>query len=305
MTPPEETKVLITAHDGPIAHGPELHARLQPFTIPILRFRGGAPYPDDARSGVLLKLGDLHFVVTAGHSVRGDFPMTVIGVRDYPHRFLFEPAGQRYIISEARGDFGYFQVSPAQAVSIEAGNRAFLSARSVEVLSPAEHEAAADFFALAGYPEAMYGRKDEATGSSLLVYSTTMAGGSHAPTSTLVRGPETRREIHLWIPQQENVNMLTDEHEPATLCDFHGASGGGWWATHMNRPEWQPSAVKLIGTHVGSRQEATATDDGLRHKFSRVSLIGNHLALIAHDFPTLREYIYSTWPAVREYGIDQ
>lgn len=303
MTPPEETQALVTAKEGPIAHGPELQSRLQPFTVPILRCRPGATFPDEVGSGVLLKIGDQRFVVTAGHCVAGNFDRIFLGVRDYKHRFELQPLRQNYVVNEPRGDFGYYQIAPKQAIDIEAGNRAFLSERSVEVLSAAEHAAAGDFHALAGYPSAMYERKGEAAGSSLLVYSTTMAGAPFAPKSTLEPGPATRHEIHLWIPSDGNVDTLADEPKPVTLCDFPGASGGGWWATHLNEPDWLPTKVKLIGTHVGSSKQATVGEDGMRHKFSRVSLIGNHLALIAHDFPELREHILTTWPAVAGFGI--
>ncbi|MEB2485492.1 hypothetical protein SB397_07900 [Burkholderia multivorans] len=304
MTVPDDAQVLVSALDGPIPHGRELQERLRYFTVPILRFHGAAPYPDFVGSGVLLKIADLRFILTAGHCVKGDFALTVLGVRDQPHRFELKPASQNFVYSATRGDFGYFQVSSEQAAAIEAGNRIFLNEKSVEVLSAEEHAVLGDFYALGGYPKDMYNRKNEATGSSFLVYSTTMAGGAHAPASTLARGDDRRREFHVWIPQQGNVNTLTTEHAPATLCDFHGASGGGWWATHMNRPEWHATNVKLIGTHGGSSQDLTASDDGLLHKFSRVSLIGNHLALIARDFPTLREYLYATWPSVESYGIE-
>ncbi|MDN7902156.1 hypothetical protein E2P84_31265 [Burkholderia cepacia] len=303
MTPPDEPRILIAAKDGPIAHGPELQSRLQPFTVPIIRFREGDEYPYDVGSGILLKIGDLRFVATAGHCVRGNFPRIHLGVRDYRHAFTLKPVRQNFIVTEARGDFGYYQVSSEQAVYIEAGNRAFLSERSVEVLSAAEHVAAGDFHSLAGYPRAMYGRTDDETGSALLVYSTTMAGGPFAPESTMEAGLATRNEIHLWIPMSGNVNTLTTEPTPATLCELSGASGGGWWATHLNRPDWQPINVKLVGTHVGTTKKATVDKDGLQHKFSRVSLIGNHLALIARDFPTSRAHILATWPAVEQYGI--
>ena len=72
----------------------------------------------------------------------------------------------------------------------------------------------------------------------------------------------------------------------------------------MNRAAWQASDVKLIGTHVGMSPQVTETEDGLRHRFSRVSLVGNHLALIAKDYPALRQHIIDTWPSVDSYGAD-
>ncbi|WCM23171.1 hypothetical protein NDK50_35050 [Paraburkholderia bryophila] len=155
MTAPDDAQVLISAQDGQIPRGLELQERLQYFTVPILRFRGTAPYPDFAGSGVLLKMADVCFVLTAGHCVQGDFERTALGVRNRAHRFEFKPVTKNFINTETRGDFGYFQVSSDQAATIEAGNRVFLSERSVEVLSAEEHEALGDFYALGGYPKAM------------------------------------------------------------------------------------------------------------------------------------------------------
>lgn len=159
---------------------------------------------------------------------------------------------------------------------------------------------------LQGTPLNFMVNTDGGTGASLLVYSTTMAGGEHAPASTLgVSEGEKRREIHAWIPQQDNVDALADDHPPvASVRRLHGASGGGWWSTHMNRAEWQASNVKLIGTHIGTSPQAIETEDRLWHRFSRVSLVGNHLALIARDYPALRQHILDTWPAVDSYGAD-
>lgn len=297
---------LIRAEEGPLLHGQALQERLQLFTVPIFRFRRGLPEPVDCGSGVLLKIGGFHFVLTAGHCVEGDFDSLALGVRNRPHNFLIEPAKRNCVLSRERGDFGYFEISPDSAGTIAAGNRIFLSERSLEVLTVAEHEGSRGFLALAGYPLALMGRTDGMTGAKLLVYSTTMAGGEHAPASTLrVAGGENRRELHAWIPQQENVNTLADDRSPVTsIPRLHGASGGGWWNTHLNRTAWQASAVKLIGTHVSSSIQETETGDGLRHRFSRVSLIGNHLALIAKDYPQLRRRILDTWPSVESYETD-
>ncbi|WP_313818869.1 hypothetical protein [Cupriavidus sp.] len=307
MTPLEETPAnLIRAQDAPILHAQALQDRLQPFTVPIFRFRRNVPEPVDSGSGVLLNIGEFYFVLTAGHCVTGDFDSLTLGVRNHPHRFSFEPANRNYVCIWERGDFGYFQVSPDSVGTIAAGNRVFLTERSVEVLSVSEHEASRDFLALAGYPLNFMANTDDGTGARLLVYSTTMAGGQHAPASTLVvAGGENRREIHAWIPQQDNVDTLADDRPPvASFPRLHGASGGGWWSTHMNRAAWQASDVKLIGTHVGMSPQVTETEDGLRHRFSRVSLVGNHLALIARDYPALRQHILDTWPSVGSYGAD-
>lgn len=307
VTPPEETpNELIRAQDGPILHGQVLQERLQLFTAPIFRFRRNIPEPVDCGSGVLLKIGGLHFVLTAGHCVTGVFDSLVLGVRNGPHKFLFEPARSNYVSTLRRGDFGYFQISPDSVGTITAGNRIFLNEKSVEVRSASEHDKSRDFLALAGYPLALMGNTDGGTGARLLVYSSTMAGGEHAPASTLnTPEGENRREIHAWIPQQDNVDALADSHAPvASICRLHGASGGGWWSTHMNRASWQASDVKLIGIHVGTSTQETETEDGLRHRFSRVSLVGNHLALIARDYPALRQHIFDTWPSVESYGMD-
>jgi hypothetical protein len=307
VIPPEETpNDLILAQDGPIQHGQELQQRLQLFTVPIFRFCEKIPEPVDCGSGVLLRIGDFCFVLTAGHCIKGIFDSLALGVRDHPHRFVFEPAHRNYVCTWGRGDFGYFQISPDSVGTIGAGNRGFLSERSVEVLSVLEHDASRDFLALAGYPLAVMGNIDGKTGTGLLVYTTTMAGGGHAPASTLQSaGGENRREIHAWIPQQDNVDTLVGDRFPVTTIPrLHGASGGGWWSTHMNRAGWQPSHVKLIGTHVSTSPLETETDDGLRHKFSRVSLVGNHLALIAKDYPALRQHILDTWPSVESYEAD-
>ncbi|MGR0064266.1 hypothetical protein [Bordetella bronchiseptica] len=232
----------------------------------------------------------------------GTFESVVLGVREYRHRFLFNPVRSGYVCSGGR-DFGYYEVGQDTASSIEAGNRVFLSERSIEVLSQPETPTSRSFLALSGYPLQMMLNLDGGTGATLLVYSTTMAGGEHAPPSNLAPAAlGAHLEIHVWIPQQGNVDTLVNDPTPATLCTFRGASGGGWWSTHMNHSTWKSTDVKLIGTHVGSGQEMK-TQDGLRHRFSRVSLVGNHLALIARDYPGLHNHIYATWPNVEHYNV--
>ncbi|WP_175189235.1 hypothetical protein [Achromobacter dolens] len=187
--------------------------------------------------------------------MHGTFESIALGVREYRHRFLFDPIRSGYVCSGGR-DFGYYEVKKDAASSIEAGNRIFLSERSIEVLSPSAIDASRDFLALAGYPLQLMLNHDGGTGVKLLVYSTTMAGDEHAPASSLAPALcGAHLEIHVWIPQQGNVDTLADDPTPATLCTFRGASGGGWWSTHLKRPAWKSTDMKLIGTHVGSSKE--------------------------------------------------
>lgn len=295
---------LLSAQDGPIVNGNRLQDRVQPFTLPILRFKD-TPEPADCGSGVLVKIGAIPFILTAGHCVQNEdgFDSIVLGVRNRPHRYEFMPVRSNFVC-HSRVDFGYYEISKETASYIEAGNRSFLNELSLEVLPVPGHEASRDFLVLGGYPLQLMQNFGDGTGARLLVYSTTMSNGKHAPPSNLKPAAQSeRREIHVWIPQQGNVDTLARSPTPTTLCRFPGASGGGWWNTHMTGSDWKPVDVKLIGTHVGSGSEFESAD-GLRHRFSRVSLIGNHLSLIGRDYPHLMEHIRTTWPNILGYEVD-
>lgn len=290
----------IPASEGPIKYAAELQEKIQRHTVPVFFFRDDeqSQHPFDRGSGTLVKLKDYFYILTAGHCANLNFSEIAVGIRKERHRFMLKPVARGWVHDTTQGDFGYFQIEPDKAAQMGAAMRVFLGEKSIEVVSARELRERADFMIVSGYP----GKVTE-QGAALVVYSTNLASTGNAPESSLDPSGPTAQNIDLWIPVDGNVDTLSENAWPTDVPDLGGASGGAIW--RMGFPTdgtaWDPSTMRLVGTHCGENKTPATLPDGSAHRFARASLLGNHLTLIARDNPDLREYITTTWPAVAEY----
>ncbi len=270
-------------------------------TVPIHFFRGNAELGkwSSSGSGVLVKLGGRYFIFTAGHCVRdagNASDAIVVGVRNSLHRF--QPNLERRNHLLGRGiDVGYFEVPQVDAITMESGNRVFLSASSLRLASSEWLKEQSDWMVISGYPIAIVeGDVTVNPGARLLVYSTTIAGTGDAPAATFTCQAQSG-ELDLWIPSKGNVDTLNPDNLAVTVPVLRGASGGGCWTAgvrpHLDE-KWHAGRLRLVGIHTGSCDSIEIK--GENHVFAREYLLIHYFKLIAEDYPDLREYILENWP---------
>ena len=295
-----------------LGQGPDIDAFLSYYTVPLFLFHGDAPEPAKfagSSTGVLLKLGNRGFILTAGHCVRDAAGKTImVGVAKQAHRFRSRLDAAAFVYEGGSKDYGYFEIPAVEWATYDAHAKMFMAPSRIEVLSPAEFGTIDDWFVLSGYPGAAMRVVDEVDevghGFSQIHVSTTPAGLGVAPASTLAQPGSDVVTVDLWIPEAGNLNTTSGRFEEISVPVLAGASGGGCWRGHV-RPDpegWTPSRFRLVGIHIGSTQIGEAEINGEKHRFSREVWIGHHLALIARNYPDLERTIYETWPILAPAG---
>lgn len=278
----------------------KLQERLSFHMVPLYFFRDNAERGNllSTGSGVLLRLKDRYFILSAGHCVRdAQYGDTAIGIRTSKHRFAPTFVGFSYR-KDASNDYGFWEVSRLDAGIIRAGSRVFLSEHSIEVLTSEELRLKNDWMVLSGYPGAItVGDPQEAPSARLLAYSTIISGLDPAPTSRLYPPPTSDYEIDLWVPAVGNIDSLAEEPTRVDVPVLRGASGGGCWRSGVwESPEtWTPNKLRLVGVHSGSC-DRIEVEDGTEHVFAREYLIANHLRLIAQEDSDMHDFVCERWP---------
>jgi hypothetical protein len=280
----------------------ELQEKIAFHTVPLYFFRGKAERGDQppSGSGVLLRLQDRHFILTAGHCVRISLGGEIaVGITDRLHTFIPRLDRCAYV-ENGEGDYGFWEVPPANASTIASKSRVFLSHRSIEILTSRELRNANDWLVLGGYPGILASiNREEGPTARLLAYSTVISGVDPAPTSTIEPPPSSENEVDLWVPAAGNIDTV-GSRGAVDVPALGGASGGGCWRSGVRpSPErWEPAKMKLVGVHTGSCKPVRSTD-GTNHAFAREGLIANHLRLIAREYEDLRPFLYDRWPQLR------
>jgi hypothetical protein len=280
-----------------------LQAKLGLHTVPVF-FLKGKPEEGNvtgAGSGILFHLEDRYFILTAGHCVKDgkSADNLAVHVTTHPRRFtLYIVNSDFHFVDDGKGgDYGFWEVAERDAMQMQAINRTFLSADSIEVLTSGDLKERNDWMVLSGYPDKLTKKTPRSTTVRLLQYSTIIAGTGSAPTSELETVAKPTDIVDLWVPQTGNVDALADDPSEIDVPSLRGASGGGCWYSQVRalREGWTPEKIKLVGIHTGTCQ-ATQRGDGSTHVFAREALIANHLRLIANTCGESKAYIDNRWP---------
>jgi len=263
-----------------------------------------ARMPDEIGSGTLVEIFDHHFILSAGHCINSyERKNCSFGIKKDPHFFMPERWPSKYVYQKDDGkDFGYIQIPRHEKAIFDSGNRIFLGIDRIQATNAEELKTEADLMILAGYPGATQ-HEDSGLGIyyfRLFTLTTVIEGtkinqDKNAPVGRAKKSHSFAGYIDLYVPK--SGIYLDDNESEKEIPKLAGASGGGCWNTNIRRlkKNWKSSDIKLTGIHVGSTHE---TDDN--NWFARENLIGNHLRLIAEDFPTIRDKIYQRWPFLKE-----
>lgn len=272
-------------------------------TVPLFFFNGNAAVGNvpTVGSGVLLKLCDHYFIVTAGHCVQDagspGRDEIVVGIRTSQHRFSPRLDRRGYIKTNER-DIGFFEVPPSDAQIIEANGKVFLSHTSLVLKTSGELHQINDWMVLAGYPRSIIeGRVETQPGVRLLAYSTTIENTGDAP-ATRMRPPPGEDVVDLWVPSDGNIATFPVAGGTANVPLLRGASGGGCWLANIRTQSthWKPQSIQLVGIHTGSCD--TVEIDGAQHVFAREALIAQHIRLIVSEYDDVHSFALREWPDI-------
>lgn len=283
----------------------EVDERLGPFTVPLtfLDGEGDKERPTGNGSGVLVRIQERRFLLTAGHVLRqlSDAKTCAIGIRRERHRFAPRHLGRvEYRLSDGNEDYGFIEFDASVWPSIEAAQKIFAGPNRLLVETADALRASNDWFVMAGFPDEVTVQIGQGTGYRLVHASTTIAGQGVAPSSTLP--PPHIEALDLWLNATEKGYLVTGELARDDVPPFAGASGGGMWKGGV-RPiskdkEWSGDQLRLAGIYIGST--APSAIDGMKVSFYRSVLLGHHLSLIASTTPNVRDELLKRWPILED-----
>ena len=255
-------------------------------------------------SGVLVKIGERLFIITAGHCAeecRRAYA-TVVAVSTARHSMDLEAIriGAAYDKGTER-DFGYIELSPILESTLDLQRHYFLRPASIMV-APPDDLAVRDWMVLAGFPverRRLGGTPRFQCGHTFVM--TVVAGQGRTIACPKEASAPEIRFIDLF-GRAGTEERAVGPDLPVTAPSLSGVSGGSCWRSFESdyRDAWRPSDMRLIGIHAG-----TIPGEEPNTYFAREILIGHHLALIAREYPDVRDFILERWPSVADYWVPQ
>jgi hypothetical protein len=286
--------------DAALAHrGPEIGAHIKPRSVGwvVGDTAGGAIRRHAAGSAVPVRIHDRSFLLSAGHCIKeilagpSDSLRLAVGVEQ--RGCVRAKVGKNKLCFQESCDFGYIEIAPLDAATLESSGYVFSSFKSITCLSSQDVAVRPDdWFILAGFPAAL--REQSAHGDALQFFHacTKLSYAENAP-HPLPPPAVGVTVFDLWMPPGA-VNYLSGAFERFAMPPLSGASGGGCWKANLypDPDSWTAKRTRLCGIHIG-------TIPGHEHFFARSVSVAHHLRMIADDYPDLREFIFTTWPLVK------
>ena len=291
-------------------HWLRLHCRdivdfLQRRTVALLVFHG-EPGPENLESrasGVLVRLGEHHFVLTAGHCVKGCvaqdrtiiIPISDAG-RGSPHERFSPVVSKSNYVAKDEGvvDYGYLELAAESASMMTARVLIFTGERRVAVRRPFA-TGPDEWLLVAGYPRDE-AKSTERTYLARFMFAFTLVVEKEAVPTDPPKPPNGFEVIDSWLPQDGVASPSAGQFQSAKPSAFQGVSGGGCWIinTSIAPSDWtEITKPSLCGIHA-----STLTTEGKGDDILREVPVANHLRMIADDYPELSTYIYERWPEV-------
>lgn len=274
---------------------------LEDFTLPLI-YLNEKKQIRGCGSGVLLRLGERYFILTAGHCVSLSIGKKVALAIEKAGKFFIPTfANKNYIDKkDYKNDFGYFELAPVDARYFETKRMVFMSSNRLKISSMQELKKLDDWVVVSGFPDKNQERDKERQYVSLqqLHVSTVLAGTGRAPVSHFL--PLGKNVIELWISESGCVESTAPGYPEVPVPNLGGASGGGCWKSNV-RPlhdNWTPNEMKLIGIHIAT--ESKVKIHGEFHYYYRSSSITCHLLLLSQDYPDLHDMIFDIWPVLSQ-----
>jgi hypothetical protein len=308
-----DEKMMDSKSQGPIdrmlaSKTDEIARTLERHTAILLFFDGKIDFDRfrEQGSGVAVSLWGKHFLLTAGHCVKAledkSNYLLMFPIKSCAHRRATEFRKLGFVADSGDLDVGYIELPETEKREAEAFSKVFLSSNRLQVISASELRREDERFIVTGYPAAyrkQIGSKGHSQGMEAV--TTILAGTNGMPKNDADEIQAGRQVIDLWVSDSDFARMIGGEWVPATLPEFPGMSGGGCWRTCADPQveNWSEGKIHLIGTHAGSYRSEQLKE----HRFAREILLGNHLLLIAKDYPDLRVHIFRAWPELQNWTI--
>lgn len=277
------------------------------FTVPLHFFHQEARIGQvkGHGTGVLVRLNQRFFILTAGHCVQeaGDGEVA-IGIRKEAHVFSRRFHSEYRYDPKTQRDFGFFEIPQEDVGTIEAFDHTFLPESRLAVFPSEYWEELGDPMIISGNPLEHYqGDPDIHPKTHMFTYLTIPAGSSWAPVNSAATRTPGYQTLDLWAPQESNLEVKEGKTQSADLPKLLGASGGGLWAVGMSddMASWEAKRISLAGIHIASQFALPGSGD--KDDIFFELLIGHHLHLIADSFADLGEYILDRWPGIETYPL--
>jgi hypothetical protein len=298
--PMERAKLRLERPDGIVFRSDrEIVETIKPFVVALTG-------PIGLGSGVLVRLWDRFFILTAGHVVsdveRSRAPVQLV-IAESIHNAQFELPQRRFVWNQD-ADFGFFELHPHDAARVTARDKIFATDRWIYVADTIGED---DLYVASGFPEALV-TGTEQRWLRFTCWLTSAAGTRKVPPS-IAPNPLGTRALDLCVDSKVGVALdFRKRDEPAEILRLKpqidpmpGVSGGPCWRTFsVDEPTtWTPQRLRLVATHCG---RLNVPHEGESYQFARQIGIGHHLNLICDTCPDLRDRILGAWPAVEDYG---
>lgn len=247
-------------------------SRVQSATVPV--YLESTPAPEHIGSGILIRIGDEHFMFTAAHVA--DFRSSgalYLGGESFPIRMFGTvthtkpPHGDRL---RDKVDAALIHLSEETTRHLQAHE--FLSIGELDVASMPRHD---DYYLVAGYPCTQQRFVSNTGMIEALLYPFVAVSKLEASYTDISLDPN--HHILLGFSKKE---MWRRDRGRVTAPDLYGISGGGiWWLPDYTGPhcDWPRLHALAIEWHVDSRRQVLGT---------RISVL---LSAVWRDFPALRD----------------
>lgn len=307
----ENLEEILAKPDSALAHrGSEISEFTKPFIVAIL-LHDSAINAESYRgngTGVLLRIQDKYFILTAGHCVKaieekGYF--VVLPVERARSLFCPDIVRSKYIFEgkDKEFDYGYIEITKQNAITMESRIRVFMSLNRIEVLKRDDLLYCNDWFVISGFPDEEI-EKDH-SGSDVRFFHATVKKSeskmADIPDLSIEVGKHT---LDLLISLNDVYSDVTGNFEESVIPCLAGMSGGGCWKTNLypDPYEWDTSRLRLVATHCGTLSNQLFVK-GKPHFFVREMPIGHHLHLICTEYKDLAEEISNRWPYISTFGL--
>lgn len=278
---------------------------LQRRTVALLVYKG-EPGPGKIESrgtGVLVRVGDRHFILTAGHCVAGCvapgrrtyIPISAAGRGISQEQFSPTLAKWNYVAKhKGTVDYGYLELSNQSASTIAAKIPIFAGENSVAARRPSTTEPD-EWVLVAGYP-AEEAKTTDRVYVARFMFALTLSARKEELPEDHAKPPNGFQVIDSWLPSDSVVSPVAGEFHSVEASSFRGASGGGCWTVDVSiDPKRWTADTKpsLCAIHASTLVTEGEGDDMLRE----VPIV-YHLRMIADDYPELSPDMHKRWPEI-------
>ncbi len=276
---------------------------LMPRTVPIMIYDGEAgPHPPQSQgTGVLVRLRNRYFALTAGHCVEDCIPKgrkVYVGISSAPHRFCPTIARRNYVVApKGTVDFGYIEFHSTDAITMEAKYSVFSGESRIDIRPPANAGEGDEWVIVAGYPYEEAKNTSQYLAMRFMIALTQVAREDEPPAAAVTQLLDGFSAVDLLLPPGNMVSPMPGQFQQAEPTSFSGVSGGGCWSLDVSADpdEWSINdKPRLCAIHTGTSTPVEEEEYAILRQVPVVY----HLRMIAHDYPDLTADLEKQWPEI-------